>query len=139
MSKRPERQAVKRSTFDQKAQLEQEVTELQRQKEAFEAVLKFAKQTQMPIWNVNDQSTKQTVTYTRYTKEQILQYMQSPSSNESNLRKASAYMWDASSQYRRLISYYSMLPRWDYILTPMNFDKDSVKADAFRKQYLKVQ
>ena len=60
MSKRPERQAVKRSTFDQKAQLEQEVTELQRQKEAFEAVMRFAKQTQTPIWNVNDQSTKQT-------------------------------------------------------------------------------
>ena len=139
MSKRPERQAVKRSTFDQKAQLEQEVTELQRQKEAFEAVMRFAKQTQTPIWNVNDQSTKQTTTYTRYTKEQILQYMQAPSSNESNLRKASAYMWDASSQYRRLISYYSMLPRWDYILTPMNFDKASIKADAFKKQYLKVQ
>ena len=78
MSKRPERQAVKRSTFDQKAQLEQEVTELQRQKEAFEAVMRFAKQTQTPIWNVNDQSTKQTTTYTRYTKEQILQYMQAP-------------------------------------------------------------
>lgn len=139
MGKRPERHAVRGSDINQRQRLAAEVADLQRQKEAFDAVLNFAKQTQMPIWNVNDQSTKQTVTYTRYTKEQILQYMQNPTSNEANLRNASIYMWDASSQYRRLITYYAMLPRWDYILTPMNFDKATVKADAFRKQYLKVQ
>lgn len=139
MGSKATRKAVRSVEAEQKDQLTFEIAELQKQKDAFDAVLNFAKQTQMPIWNVNDQSTKQSVTYTRYTKEQILGYMQSPTANEKNLRNASIYMWDASSQYRRLITYYAMLPRWDYILTPMNFDKDTVKTDAFRKQYLKVQ
>lgn len=119
--------------------LHREVSELQRQKEAFEAIVGFAKQTQLPIWNVTDQGSKQSVTYTRYAKEQILEYMQSPTSNEKNLRNASIYMWDASSQYRRLITYYAMLPRWDYTLSPLDFDKTKVKPDNFRKQFIKAQ
>lgn len=120
-------------------ELRKEAAELEKQKAAFEAAVAFAKQIQTPIWNTADTSTKESVAYTRYTKEEILSYMQSPSSNEKNLRNASIYMWDASSQYRRLIEYYSMLPRWDYILSPLNFDSTKVKTDAFRKQYLKVQ
>lgn len=140
MGKSVSKHAVRTVASDaQKQQLELEISELQKQKDAFDAIINFAKQTQSPIWNVNDQGSKQSVTYTRYTKEQILSYMQSPTSNEQNLRKASIYMWDASSQYRRLITYYAMLPRWDYLIAPMNFDSSNVKPDSFRKQYLKVQ
>lgn len=122
-----------------KEQLLRDVSQLEKQKAAFEAALTFAKQINAPIWSTSDQSTKENVTYTRYTKEDLLNYMQSPSSNEKNLRNASIYMWDASSQYRRLITYYAMLPKWDYIISPLNFDVTKVKADAFRKQFLKVQ
>lgn len=108
-------------------------------REAFEAALRFAKQVQAPLWVLTDQSTRDTVTYTRYTKEQILQYMQSPTSNEKNLRNASIYMWDCSSQYRRLIRYYAGLLRWDYIVSPLDFDREKVKPDNFRKAYLKAQ
>lgn len=77
-------------------------------------------------------------TFTRYTKEQILQYMQSPSSNEKNIRNASIYMYDASSQYRRLIQYYAYMFMWAYNLTPIDFDVSKVKQDSFRKSYLKA-
>lgn len=123
----------------QREELQNEIKALEKQKAAFEAALTFAKQVNTPIWNTLDQSTRESVTYTRFSKEDILSYMQTPSTNEKNLRNASIYMWDASSQYRRLITYYSMLPRWDYIISPLNFDATKVKADAFRKQYLKVQ
>lgn len=108
-------------------------------KAAFEAAIRFAKQVQTPIWVTTDQSTKQSVTYTRFTKEHILQYMQNPTSNEKNLRNASIYMWDASSQYRRLIQYYAGLMRWDYILTPLDIEKKRTKLATFQKQYMKVQ
>lgn len=108
-------------------------------KEAFEAALRFAKQVQTPIWVTTDQSTKESVTYSKYTKEQIISFMQSPTSNEKNLRNASIYMWDVSSQYRRLIQYYAGLMRWDYVLTPLDVDKKKVRADTFHKQYMKVQ
>lgn len=124
---------------DRKEALLQELSGLEKEREAFEAAIRFAKMTPTPIWNPADLSTKESTSFTRYTKEEILQYMQSPTSNEANLRKASIYMWDASSHYRRLITYYAMLPRWDYILTPLDFDDQKVKQPAFRKQLLKVQ
>ena len=61
---------------------------------AYEAAMRFAKQVQAPLWVLTDQSTRDNVTYTRFTKEQILKYMQSPTTNEKNLRNASIYMWD---------------------------------------------
>lgn len=98
----------------------------------------FAKTAVSPIWNVLDTSTKTNPTYTRYTKENILSYMQAPASNEKYLRNASIYMYDASSQYRRLIQYYALLLKWNYIIAPLDFDRTKVREDAFRKQYLKV-
>ena len=101
----------------------------------------FAKaaNTSTPLWVLADASTQVTTTYTRYTKEQILEYMQRPSSNERNIRNASIYMFDASIQYRRLIQYFAGLPRWDYYLRPIDFDKKKVKPDNFRKSLLKAQ
>lgn len=114
-------------------------TEQEKLEAAFEQARMFAKIANAPLWVLTDQSTRQTTTYTRFTKEQILDYMQKPSSNEKNIRNASIYMWDASSQYRRLIQYYAGLPRWDYYLAPIDLDKDKVKEQAFKKQFNKVQ
>ena len=113
-----------------------------RAKEEFEKAIRyasnFAKTANTPIWNVDDQSTKTNPTYTRFTKEQIVSYMQAPAGNEKNLRNASIYMYDASSQYRRLIQYYSLLLRWAYVLAPSDFDSTKVNDKTFRKQYLKA-
>lgn len=134
-----EKVAVATPIEDRKSQLLSELAGLEQEKAAFEAAVRFAKLTPSPIWHPSDLSTKESVAYTRYTKEQILDYMQSPTSNEKNLRNASIYMWDASSHYRRLITYYAMLPRWDYILSPVDFDRQRVKDTTFRKQFLKTQ
>lgn len=113
-----------------------------KKKEEFDRALQyaamFAKTTTAPIWNVLDTSTKTNPTYTRFTKEEILRYMQSPATNEKYLRNASIYMYDASSQYRRLIQYYALLLKWNYIIAPLDFDRTKVKEETFRKQYMKV-
>lgn len=105
---------------------------------AMQYAANFARMASSPIWNVADTTTKQNPTYQRYTKEDLLNYMQAPASNEKYLRNASIYMYDASSQYRRLIQYYALLLRWEYLIAPLDFDKTKVKEDAFRKQYMKV-
>ena len=115
-------------------------TEAQRkQREAFERVLSFAKLLRYPLWDVNDQSTKSTPRYTRYTKEDLMDYMQSPATNEANIRNASIYMFDCSSQYKRLILYYAFLLKWAYTIAPVGYDPDKVKPDAFRKAYYKAE
>ena len=117
-------------------------TDMERSKAEFDKALQyaamFAKTATAPIWNVLDTSTKDNPTYTRFTKEDILQYMQAPASNEKYLRNASIYMYDASSQYRRLIQYYALLLKWNYIIVPLDFDVSKVKEETFRKQYMKV-
>lgn len=115
---------------------------LEAQKQEFDKVLRymqsFSKKANVPIWDVNDLASKTNPTYTRYAKESILDYMQRPASNEKNLRNASIYMYDASSQYRRLIQYYALMLKWAYVLAPLEFDATRVKEANFRKQYLKV-
>lgn len=111
--------------------------ELENRKRAYEFAIKFA---QMQRQNLVDLSknASSSVTYTRYTKEQILTYMQSPKSNEKNIRNASIYMYDASSQYRRLILYYAQMHLWAHTISPLGFDPTKMKEDAFRKAYLKA-
>ena len=94
---------------------------------AMQYAANFARMASSPIWNVADTTTKQNPTYQRYTKEDLLNYMQAPASNEKYLRNASIYMYDASSQYRRLIQYYALLLRWEYLIAPLDFDKTKVK------------
>lgn len=101
-------------------------------------VERYAKTANAPIWNILDQTTKTNPTYTMYTKEDIIGYMQRPASNEKYLRNASIYMYDASSQYRRLIQYYALLLKWVYTVQPLSFDPTKVKEENFRRQYQKV-
>lgn len=107
-------------------------------REAFERILQFAKLAKNPIWNVEDQSTKTTPRYTLYTKEDLLSYMQTPSTNEANIRNASIYMYDCSTQYKRLIQYYAFLLDWCYTIAPLNYDPTKMKAETFRKAYYKA-
>jgi len=108
------------------------------QREAFERVLRFAKLARNQLWKVEDQSTKVNPRYTRYTKENLLSYMQSPAANEKNIRNASIYMYDASTQYKRLILYYAFLLDFVYTIAPLNYDPAKSDPEAFRKAYCKV-
>lgn len=111
--------------------------EVQRHQLAYEAAWNFAKMQRQAL--VDLQSNKSaSVTYTKYSKEDLLEYMQSPKANEKNIRNASIYMYDASTHYKRLILYYSYMSLWAYTIAPLGFDSASVKKDAFRKAYLKA-
>jgi len=117
---------------------QESLAELKREYAAVSEALKFAKLARANIWNTSDISTKPNPSYTRYTKEKILSYMQTPASNEKNIRNASIYMYDASSQYRRLITYYANLLTWAYIISPVGYDADKANTEALKKQYAKA-
>ena len=78
------------------------------------------------------------VSFSRYTQDQIYQYLQSPQSNETNLRNTSIYFYNTSSHYRRLIDYYATMMVWDYIVVPYKYDPTKVKAEQLKKQYVKA-
>ena len=90
-------------------------------------------------YNPKNSSSKKSYTYSVYTKENILKWLQAPSSsaNEKNLRNASNYMYVASMHYKRLLNYYAGLYTGAYVISPVAFNPEDVKEN-FKKQYLKV-
>lgn len=90
-------------------------------------------------YNPRVSSSKKSYTYSVYSKENILKWLQAPSTttNEKNLRDASNYMYIASMQYNRLLNYYAGLYTGAYVISPLGFNEDDVKEN-FSKQYRKV-
>ena len=99
----------------------------------------FAKElTRQMLFNPK-QSTSGGETYTKYTKEQIVQWLQSPAVNEKNLRNASVYMYLSSMHYQRLIVFYSSMLLWKYVISPVQFETvDDKDMDSFKRNYFKV-
>lgn len=117
--------------------MDEKEKELERRKNAYEYAWRFAQLQRQSLVNL-ESNTSSNVTYSRFTKDNLISYMQSPKSNETNLRNASIYMFDASTQYKRLILYYALMPLWAYTISPINFDPTKVKEENFRKSYFKV-
>lgn len=99
--------------------------------------LTFATPTKVNLINlVNGSRTD--VTYTKYTKEKIVQYLKSPETNSKELRDASIYLYEVSPQYRRLINYFSHMHTLAYTVTPVKFDINKVNEKSFRTSYKKA-
>jgi len=75
--------------------------------------------------------------YSRYNKETILSWLQNPQRNETNLRRASVFMYLTSMHYQRLIAYYAGIPLWQYVISPFQFIPENIK-DSFEKQFYKT-
>lgn len=68
--------------------------------------------------------------FSRYTKEQIMSFMQNPAANAKQLRDASNYMADVSTQYNRLLEHYANLYTWAYTVSPVAYSGTSQKTAA---------
>lgn len=76
-------------------------------------------------------------TYTRYSKSDILGLLNQPAYNEKPLRDASIYLYNMSSHYRRLISYFSKMPTYNYYLSPIKMDTETKKNTKSYKNCFK--
>lgn len=83
--------------------------------------MRFAASNKITLWNTTSTS-QSSPSFSKYTKSQIVGYLENPYSNESNLRKMSQYLYNISNYYRRLIQYFANMPTFDYILSPFKMD-----------------
>lgn len=90
------------------------------------------------VYNPKKTSAQKSYSYSIYTKENIIKWLQSPVSNEKSLRNASTYMYLASMHYQRLINYYAGLYTGAFVISPLGFEAKNIKKEAFVKQYYKV-
>lgn len=90
------------------------------------------------LYNPRNTSGVKTNTYQLQDKDDIIGWLQSPSSNEQSLRNASNYMYLASMHYKRLITYYSNLYTGTYVVLPAGYNPESIKKESFAKNFYKA-
>ncbi|MGD7047076.1 hypothetical protein FZC83_02330 [Rossellomorea marisflavi] len=98
----------------------------------------FAAQLSKLILNdLNNTSNRSSLTI-KYTKEQIMTFLDNPRSSQKQIRNLSEYLYMVSSNYKRLIQYFSGMLRFDYIVEPYNLDITKVNKETFNKQYFET-
>lgn len=106
----------------------------------YEIALRFANAQIQQLRNPNSTSSTSTevTSFSTVSKTQLLNYLKSPKSNEKAIRNASIAMYHGSTHYKRLISYYALMPTWAYVLRPSGFDPDKIRDKTFKASYNKA-
>lgn len=101
----------------------------------YDQFMRFASANKITLWNTTSTS-QSSPSFAKYTKSQIVGYLENPYSNEANLRKMSQYLYNISNYYRRLIQYFANMPTFDYILSPYKMDVTNLPdQEKMKKSY----
>lgn len=87
------------------------------------------------IYNDIEKSSSKSSFMTKYTKEQIVGYLDNPVRSQKELRKLSNYLYNVSPNYKRTVLYFSNLMRFDYIVEPFDININNFDKNKFEKQY----
>lgn len=81
-------------------------------------------------------STPSVKTPKKYSKQNILTYLESPFKNANTLQEISAYIRYNNGVYNRLIKYFANMPTFDCMLYPLEVDsKKSTTGEKLMKSY----
>ena len=97
--------------------------------------ISFAKLQELLQRNVGKSFTK---TFTQYTKEMLRTYIQSPNSNQDNLREISRFLCRYSMLYKKLLMYYPSMPLFYYNITQQNDFTKKINKNKSIKDYQNV-
>lgn len=97
---------------------------------------KFAILNKLITRDLNDYRNKPT--FSKYTKDNISDYLANPYQNEDRLRDAVRYIYGASSHFRRLIQYFVGLTDWAYVVEPFKIDPKKANVRITNNNYRKV-
>ena len=97
----------------------------------------FARLTNVQLTNLKN-STYLTSAHRRITREQIVEWMKFPEKNAKNLRDASIYLYEISTQYRRVVNYFAGICPLNYIVYPFRFDPTNYDEKKFAASYKKA-
>ena len=92
-------------------------------------------QSQIRIRDLNNSPVNPT--FSRYSKEDILTYLEDPYRYQSQLNDAVIYMYGASSHFRRLIKYFVGLSDLRYLLIPKYLDEEP-DNEKLKDEYLQT-
>lgn len=90
------------------------------------------------ILNDPSKNTHTNLTFKKPTREDIAKYLKAPESYAKQLRIASNYLYEVSTQYRRLIDYFAKLLTLDYTIAPYKLNPNKVNTKTFETGYFKA-
>jgi len=97
--------------------------------------LNFANLAQIRIRNL-ETNRDSNPTYNKYTKSQIVTYLENPANYEKQLRQMSIYLYNISNYYRRLVNYFATMSTYSYIVTSYGIDfSKNVNMSKYKKAY----
>lgn len=102
--------------------------------------MQFVKKTRNSIRDKNETSSYSSMSLSRYKKSDVNTYLENPENNEKNLRDLSRYLYNTSSQYRRLLQYFSQMLMWSYVIYPLDIEEEKITdTDKFLAAYRKAK
>lgn len=86
-----------------------------------------------PIINSTSSTAASSVTFSSYTKDDILRFLKSPTTSEKTLRKASRQLYQNDIHYRKLLLHYAYMPLFLYAMSPVGYSVSG--KSGFKKAY----
>lgn len=90
-----------------------------------------------PIW-MNNLLKMQDTRPEKFSRENIISWIQNPAASENQLRELNQYFFNTSSFYKRIIFYFSSMLTFDHVLVPYNMQTSDFASPAFKKSQRKV-
>lgn len=78
----------------------------------------FKKLQKLIVKDLNNNLNKSSVILKTYSREDLIKYLKDPSKNQKKLREMSAFLYNTSPNYKRLIDYLSLLSTDNYYISP---------------------
>lgn len=97
--------------------------------------LNFAELTNMIIKDLNERTT---ALNKRFTKDDVMRFLENPRRNSKELVAMSENLYNASPHYKRVINYFAKIATLDYIVEPYGLDTEKVNEKPFRSGFQKT-
>ena len=97
----------------------------------------FSKMTDISLGNLKN-SLYMTSVHRKVTREDIIRWMKYPEKYAKELRDASIYLYEISTQYRRVVNYFADICPLYYIVYPFKFDPENCDRKKFAASYKKA-
>lgn len=98
---------------------------------------RFAKLNRLITRDLNNSSLNPP-RFSKYTKSNIISYLENPYKYQSQIRDAITYIYGASSHFARLIQYFTSLTNLSYVVSPYKINPFNYKEKILRNNYRKV-
>jgi hypothetical protein len=74
----------------------------------------------------------------KYTRDQVIAWIQNPNANEKQIRELNLYLRYISNHFNRAIDYFSNILTFDYVIIPVNNTEEQMNQPSFLKNNQKV-